>query len=50
MKKNKVIGVLLLVLAVATVAGMVINKDAFWTIYNWTVIVLSVVGGIILLK
>ncbi len=50
MKKNKVIGVLLLVLAVATIAGMVINKDAFWTIYNWTVIVLFVVGGIVLLK
>ena len=50
MKKNKIIGVLLLVLAVATIAGMVINNDTFWTVYNWTVIVLSVLSGVILLK
>ncbi len=50
MKKNKIIGVLLLVLAVATITGMIINKDAFWTIYNWAVIIFSVVSGIVLLK
>jgi len=50
MKKNKVIGVLLLVLAIATITGMVINNETFWVVYNWTVIVLSVVGGIVLLK
>ncbi len=50
MKKNKVIGVLLLVLAVATIGGMIIDNDIFWTIYNWAVIVLSVIGGIVLLK
>ena len=49
MKDNKIIGVLLLVLAVATGVGMVINSDAFWMIYNWTVIILSAVGGIVLL-
>ena len=50
MKKNKVIGVLLLVLAVSTIAGLVINKDAFWTIYNWASIIFSVISGIVLLK
>ncbi len=50
MKKNKVIGVLLLILAVYTIAGMIIASDAFWLVYNWVTIILSVVSGIILLK
>jgi hypothetical protein len=49
MKKNKIIGLLLLVLAIATIAGMVINIDAYWTIYNYAVIIFSLLGGLVLL-
>ena len=50
MKKNKVLGVLLLVLAAGTVVGMVIQKDAYWNIYNYFTIIISVMGGFVLLK
>ncbi|MDD5454897.1 MAG: hypothetical protein PHW62_05325 [Candidatus Ratteibacteria bacterium] len=49
MKDNKIIGGLLLVLAVVTIVGMIVNSDDFWAVYNRTVIVFSVVGGIVLL-
>lgn len=45
-----VIGILLLVLAVATVVGMAIENASFWTIYNYITILFSVVGGVVLLK
>lgn len=50
MKKNKILGVLLLVLAAGTVVGMVIQKDAYWNIYNYFTIIISVMGGFALLK
>ena len=50
MKKNAVLGVLLLVLAAATVVGMVIQDDAYWNIYNYVTIILTVIGGLALLK
>ncbi len=50
MRKNKVIGALLLILAVYTIAGMIIQNDFFWLAYNWVVIIFSVIGGIALLK
>ena len=50
MKKDKVIGILLLVFAVYTVAGMVIDDNAFWAIYNYITLVFSIVSGVVLLK
>jgi hypothetical protein len=50
MKKNKVIGALLLILAVYTIAGMIIDNLTYWIIYNCLTISFSVISGIILLK
>ncbi len=50
MKKNKVIGLLLLALAIYTILGMVIKSAAFWLIYNYVTIILSVISGIVLLS
>ena len=48
MKKNKVIGTLLLILAVSTITGMLIENATFWLIYNYATIALSTISGIIL--
>jgi hypothetical protein len=50
MKSNKAIGLLLLILAFSTVVGMIINNAAYWSIYNYAVIVVSALSGIVLLK
>jgi len=50
MKMNKVIGLLLLVLAISTIIGMVIENAAYWLTYNYLTIALSAIGGIVLLK
>ncbi|MFA7255619.1 MAG: hypothetical protein WC133_05940 [Candidatus Omnitrophota bacterium] len=50
MRIHKTLGVLLLILAVATVAGLVLNSDAYWQIYNYCTILISVAGGVFLLK
>jgi len=50
MKKNKVIGQLLLVLAIYTIVGMVINNDTYWRIYNYVTLTFSALSGIVLLK
>ncbi len=50
MKKNKIIGLLLLLLAICTIVGMVINDNTFWLVYNYVTIILSVISGILLLK
>ncbi|MBL7069680.1 MAG: hypothetical protein ISS34_07475 [Candidatus Omnitrophica bacterium] len=50
MKNNKVIGLLLLILAISTIVGMVINNAIFWSIYNYATIIFSIISGIVLLK
>jgi len=50
MKMNKVYGVLLLALLAATVVGMVIRNDTYWSVYNYVTIILSALIGISLLK
>lgn len=50
MKMNKVGGVWLLVLAVATIAGMFIDSYYYWITYNVITIIFSVICGIFLLK
>jgi hypothetical protein len=50
MKADKVIGVLMLVLTVATIAGMILADDAYWSIYNVATALFSVIGGVVLLK
>ncbi len=50
MKKNKVIGQLLLVLAIYTIVGMVINNSTYWFIYNYVTIIFSVLSSIALLR
>lgn len=50
MKTNKVVGQLLLVLAFATIIGMVLNNATFWVVYDYITIILSVAYAIILLK
>ena len=49
MKMNKIIGILLLALAVGTIVGRVLNNDAYWDVYNYATLLVSVVGGGILL-
>ena len=50
MKKSKVIGVLLLVFAVYTVVGMVLNDNKFWGIYNYVTLAFSLLSGYTLLR
>jgi len=50
MQKNKVIGILLLVLSIFTLTGLALNNDKFWVIYNYIVIIFGIIGGFILLK
>ncbi len=50
MNKNKVIGILLIVLAAATILGMAVENAAYWLIYNCITVLFSVLGGIILLR
>ncbi|MDD5120275.1 MAG: hypothetical protein PHR84_03065 [Candidatus Omnitrophica bacterium] len=50
MKKNKIVGVLLLALAILTIMGMVINNDTYWLIYNFATIIFSVISGLVLIK
>ena len=50
MKNNRVIGVLLLILAVCTIVGMVISNDTYWNIYNYSAIIFCVISGIVLLR
>ena len=48
--KNKIIGILLIALAILTVAGMIMNNNRFWITYNYIALAISIVGGIALLK
>lgn len=50
MKKSKALGLLLLALAVSTIVGMVVANDAYWQIFNYATIIISVLGGMALLK
>lgn len=50
MKKSKLIGLLLLVYAVYTIVGMVVDDATYWQIYNYVTIIFSVISGIVLLK
>lgn len=50
MRKNKIIGILLLIFTVYTIVGMVIKNNAYWAIYNYVTIIFSVLSGIVLLK
>ncbi|MFA6357625.1 MAG: hypothetical protein WCY09_03025 [Candidatus Omnitrophota bacterium] len=50
MKKNKVIGILLLVFAVYTIVGMVADSGIFWDIYNYLTLIFFILSGIVLLK
>ena len=50
MKKNQIIGLLLLILAMLTVMGMVIKSEAYWSVHNYLAILISLIGGIFLLK
>ena len=50
MKTNKVVVLLLLVLAVSTVIGMVLNSNGYWQVFNYGTILISVLCSILLLK
>lgn len=50
MQKNKVIGILLIVLSIYTLTGLALNNDKFWVIYNYIVIIFGIIGGFILLR
>ncbi len=50
MKVNKKIGVLFLVFALYTLVGMALDNDAFWSVYNYVTLVLSISSGLVLLK
>jgi len=50
MKKEKMIGLLLLAFAVFTIIGMLVENAAFWRIYNYITVAFSVVSGVVLLR
>lgn len=50
MKTDKVIGILLWVLAVSTVVGMALKDQVYWDVYNYATILFSVAGAIALLR
>ncbi|MDD5561147.1 MAG: hypothetical protein PHT50_03325 [Candidatus Omnitrophica bacterium] len=50
MKKSKIIGYLLLVFALYTIVGMVVDDAAYWAAYNYVTIAFSVISGIVLLR
>ncbi|MCK9430347.1 MAG: hypothetical protein M0R17_10130 [Candidatus Omnitrophica bacterium] len=50
MKKNKIIGKLLLMFAVFTVLGMVLDNDTYWSVYNYATLIFFLSSGIVLLK
>jgi len=49
-KKGKLIGLLLLVFAVYTIVGMVVDDSTYWQIYNYVTLIFSVISGIVLLR
>ncbi len=50
MKKSKVIGILLLIFAVYTVVGMVLENASYWRIYNYVTLMFSFLSGFVLLR
>ena len=50
MKMSKVLGTMLLVFAVYTLVGMIVDNGAFWRIYNYVTLAFSIVSGVILLN
>ncbi len=50
MKKTKVIGISFLILAVYTIIGMILNNDAFWAVYNYITLGLSIISGVMLVR
>jgi uncharacterized membrane protein YccC len=50
MKKNKVLGILLLVLAVSTIVGMIIENNTYWFGLNYVTIAVSLLSAVALLK
>lgn len=50
MKTNKIVVLFLLALVITTIVGMILNSDAYWSIYNYGTLLFSVVCIILLLK
>lgn len=50
MKKNQVIGLGLLIPAIFTSVGMVIDQETYWHILNYVTIIITAVSGVVLLK
>ena len=50
MGRSKRLGVILLVLTAATVAGLILNQDAYWAVYNYASIVVTTVCGFTLIR
>ncbi|MFC1589865.1 hypothetical protein ACFL42_00070 [Candidatus Omnitrophota bacterium] len=50
MKKNKVIGVVLLVLAAAVIVGLFVDKTKLWYALDYITIVVCAISGLLLLK
>lgn len=50
MEKQKVIGILLLIFAIYTAVGMIIDDPIYWSIYNYVTLIFSVISGIVLLR
>jgi len=49
-RMNKLIGLILLVLAAGTVVCMRIDNNSVWNVYNYIMIVMLIVSGILLIK
>ena len=50
MKANKIIGVALYLVAIATINGMVIQNEIFWLVYNYVLIFGGIIAGTVLLR
>jgi hypothetical protein len=50
MKQVKTIGVLLIILAAVVISAMLLHIDIYWRFVDFTVVIVCLISGIILLR
>jgi len=50
MQKTRIIGILLLILALYTLVGMIIDNSTYWHVYNCATLIFSILSGVVLLN
>ncbi len=49
MKKNKLVGTILIIVGIMTISGMLVKNDLYWLIIDLVVIITCLSGGLYLL-